>query len=108
MVTQNYNEETKELVMKVYADREFDCAELLKSHDNIDWLPVAQALCVRYFNRLFGYDPHYTISSVVDYWKYEDEWLKECEQVFLIRLDESVECDWSLPVKTGKDHYQSS
>ena len=94
MVAQNYNEETKKLAMRVYTDKEFDCTELLRSYDGIDWLPVAQALCVRYFNREFAYGLHSLISSVIKYWKYEDEWLEEHESVFLVRLDESVECDW--------------
>lgn len=90
----NYNEETKKLALKVYTDERFNCAKLLESYDDIDWLPVAQALCVRYFNRSLGYDVQILISSITRYWKYEDKWLEEYESEFLVRLDGSVECDW--------------
>ena len=94
-----YNEETTKLAMRVYADKGFDCAELLSSRDGIDWLPVAQALCVRFFNRKLAFDQHRLISSVTKYWKYEDEWLEEHESEWLVTLDNSIECDWASVFK---------
>ena len=89
-----YNEESIKLAMRVYADKGFDCAELLNPRDDIDWLPVAQALCVRFFNRKNAFDVHRLMSSVIRYWKYEDQWLEEYEKEWLVMLEDSIECDW--------------
>lgn len=96
MTIQNYNEDTKQLAMRVYTDKGFDCTELLDSRDGIDWLPIAQALCVRFFNRRHAHIDtiFFSISSVIKYWKYEDEWLEEHEAERLVTLDDSIDCDW--------------
>ncbi len=82
MADDQYNETTMELTLKVLTDKDFDCNELMSEDVSIDWSPVAQALCRRYFFRFDGYRKGLPCVEIAG---------RRIEHLF---LDRSKECDW--------------
>ena len=111
MVDAQYNNATVNLTMRVLTDKSFDCGELLAEDNEIDWHPIAQALCRRYFYRAEGHiwdKPFISFNGdivqhiLLDYSK-ECDWPKVFEAVFA-RLDDAAECEIKLPMHSTRSY----